>query len=81
MDIRALVPVIMDYKNNLILLGHLLNGFILFLSTVSVALIIMLEFLDYEKPETRLFVKKSSIAMIIVAVLTICFYYFRTEVM
>jgi hypothetical protein len=78
---RASVPVIKKFKNHFIIFGHLLNGSILFLSSVSVAMILILLFLDYDKHETRPCVKNLSIAMIIVAVLTNCFYYFRREVM
>ncbi len=78
---RASVPVIKKFKNHFIIFGHLLNGSILFLSSVSVAMILILLFLDYDKHETRPRVKNLSNAMIIVAVLSNCFYYFRREVM
>jgi hypothetical protein len=81
MDImRALVPVIKDYKNNLIILDHVINGSIFVLSTVSIAFIIIFLFLDYDQAETCPWVKSLSIAMLIVAVITNCFYFYRTEV-
>jgi hypothetical protein len=82
MDImRALVPVIKDYKKDLILLGHVIYGSIFAFSAVSIILIVILLFLDYDEDEARPWVKRLSIAMLIVAVITNCFYFYRTEVM
>jgi type IV secretory pathway TrbL component len=67
---RTLIPVNKDYKNNLIILAHLLNLSILLLSAVSVALVIILLFLHYHSPESRPCVKKISIVMLILAVIT-----------
>ncbi len=54
---RTLIPVNKDYKNNLIILAHLLNLSILLLSAVSVALVIILLFLHYHSPKSRPCVK------------------------
>jgi hypothetical protein len=82
MDImRALVPVIKDYKNDLVLLGHFINGSIFALSVVSIVLIVIFLFLDYDEAKARPREKQLALALVIVAVITNFFYFFRTEVM
>jgi hypothetical protein len=82
MDImRALVPVIKDYKNDLVLLGYFINGSIFALSAVSIVLTVILLILDYDEAKARPIVKQLAFALLIVAVITNCFHFFRTEVM
>jgi hypothetical protein len=81
MDIlRALVLVIKDYKNELLLLSHIINGWILFLSAFSIILIVVLLFLNYDEANARPWVRRLALALIIISVITNCFYIFRSNI-
>jgi hypothetical protein len=82
MDIlRALVLVIKDYKNELLLLSHIINEWILFLSALSIILIAVLLFLNYDEGNAHPWVRRLALALLIISVITNCFYFFRSEVM
>ncbi|EFX83550.1 hypothetical protein DAPPUDRAFT_315330 [Daphnia pulex] len=75
MDIlRALVLVIKDYKNELLLLGHIINGWILFLFALSIILIAVLLFLNYDEGNARPWVRRLALALLIISVITNFFY-------
>jgi hypothetical protein len=79
--LRALIPVMKDYKNELLLLGHVINGWIICLSALSIIFIVVLLFLNYVEDNARPWVRRLALALIIISILTNCFYIFRSEVM
>jgi hypothetical protein len=79
--LRALIPVLKDYKNELVLLCHVINGWIICLSALSVILIVVLLFLNYDEGNARPWVRRLALALIVISILTNCFYIFRGEIM
>jgi hypothetical protein len=69
---RTLVPIIKDYKHELVLPRPILNGFILGVSISYITAIVVLLCVDLDNPDLRPWVKRLCIGIRVIAVVKNC---------